>query len=432
MSYKFLIMKTGNEIHNLAKELWPLNRSLTGSGNRSTLKIIKQKHLNSLKIKSVLSRKKIFDWVVPDEWHVYDAYIITPDGKRICDFKKNNLHLMGYSQSINERMTLKELKNYLYSDPKQPKAIPYITSYYEKKWGFCISHNEKKKLKSGLYKAYIKAKQFKGVMNYGELIIKGKSKKEVFLSTYICHPSMANNELSGISVLTFLAKWLVSQRKNKYTYRIVFLPETIGSLAYINLNKKKLISNTVAGFNLTCIGDDRSYSYLPSRDGNTLSDIVAKHVLKWTDKNYKKYTRYHRGSDERQYCSPGINLPIATICRTKYREYAEYHTSADNLTDVVTPKGLYGGFKAIKRTIQAIEVKYNPKSKIVGEPFLRKRYLNKQPLFLAEESRTLLNLHSYCDGKLSLIEIAEILDIPIWDLVPFKDELIRQNLISGE
>ena len=320
----------GKHIHELAKKLWPFNRSLTGKGVRQTLNEI-SKHLPRLSIKSIKSGSKVFDWIIPKEWHVREAYIVTPTGKKICDFSKNNLHLLGYSTSFSGELKLSELKKHLYTLPEQPKAIPYVTSYYEERWGFCLAQDQFNTLKDGIYKVVIDTTLFNGVMNYGELLIKGKSDKEILLSTYICHPSMANNELSGPAVVTFLAKWLLEASKLEYSYRIIFVPETIGSIAYLSLNYKKMKSKTIAGFNVTCVGDDRAYSYLPSRNGRTLSDLIAKHVLKWIDKNYITYSWLDRGSDERQYCAPGIDLPIASILRTKYGMYPEYHSSLDDL-----------------------------------------------------------------------------------------------------
>ena len=216
----------GKEIHNFALKLWPLNRSITGEGLRETLKEISE-HLPDLKIKSFKSDLKVFDWKVPEEWHVKEAYIIDPEGKKICDFSKNNLHLVGYSSPFRGKMQLNDLQKYLHSLPDQPNAIPYITSYYERKWGFCLTQKQRDDLIEGQYEVMIDSKIFKGQLNYGELILPGKSDKEVFLSTYICHPSMANNELSGPTVLTFLAKWLSELKNRNYTFRLIFIPETI-------------------------------------------------------------------------------------------------------------------------------------------------------------------------------------------------------------
>jgi len=272
----------GLEIYEFAKELWPINRSITGEGVRKTLELIKQ-HLPDLEIKSIPSGTQVFDWIVPKEWHATEAYIVTPSGKKICDFKDNNLHLLGYSTSFDGRISLEELKEHLYTLPEQPEAIPYITSYYKERWGFCLSQDEYDQLEGGEYRVKIEAKDFDGVLNYAELILPGESQEEVFLSTYICHPSMANNELSGPTVVTYLTKWLSKLSNRYYTYRIVFIPETIGSITYLSLNYKEMREKTIAGFNVSCVGDDRAYSYLPSRNGNTLSDNVAKHILSHID-----------------------------------------------------------------------------------------------------------------------------------------------------
>ncbi len=236
----------GYEIHSFAKKLWKINRSITGEGVRETLVKIKKEYLPNLNIESVPSGTKVFDWVVPPEWYVTKAYIITPEGKKICDFSINNLHLVGYSIPFFGKMRLDQLQKYLHSLPEQPKAIPYITSYYKERWGFCLTQEQRAALDEGEYEVVIDSKLFAGQLNYGELILPGESDQEIFLSTYICHPSMANNELSGITVTTYLAKWLSELKVRRYTYRFVFVPETIGSITYLSKNyislKKKVIA----------------------------------------------------------------------------------------------------------------------------------------------------------------------------------------------
>jgi len=423
----------GSEIHNFAKQLWPLNRSITGEGVRTTLDHIKQ-HLPDLEIKSIPSGTEVFDWTVPKEWHVSEAFIITPNGEKICDFKVNNLHLIGYSTSFDGNIKLEELKKHLYTLPEQPGAIPYITSYYKERWGFCLSQNQFDQLEDGEYYVKIEAKHFDGALNYGELIIPGKSLEEVFLSTYICHPSMANNELSGPTVVTFLAKWLSELSERRYTYRIVFIPETIGSIAYLSQNYKEMKEKIISGFNVSCVGDDRAYSYLPSRNGNTLSDHIAKHVLRYIAPNFKSYTWLDRGSDERQYCAPGIDLPIASIMRTKYGMYPEYHTSLDDLDNVVTPSGLDGGYWSIRKAIEAIERNRKYCITVLGEPQMGKRGLyptlsTKKPV---EQVRLTMNLLSLCDGKNTLLKIAETLDTPIWNLYELVDKLVENKLLVAD
>jgi aminopeptidase-like protein len=422
----------GNEIYKFAKELWFINRSITGEGVRETLAKIKKEHLLNLNIKSVPSGIKVFDWVVPPEWHVSKAYIITPDGKKICDFSLNNLHLVGYSIAFHGKMRLEELQKYLHSLPEQPNAIPYITSYYQERWGFCLTQEQRDVLVDGEYEVVIDSKLFAGQLNYGEFILPGESDQEIFLSSYICHPSMANNELSGLTVATYLAKWLSELKIKRYTYRFIFIPETIGSITYLSKNYIHLKKKVFAGFNISCVGDDRSYSYLPSRNGNTISDKVAKHVLKWTDPDYKSYTWLDRASDERQYCAPGIDLPIASISRTKYGEYPEYHTSLDNLYDVVTPKGLDGGYWALRRALELIEKNNIYKVNILCEPQMGRRglYPTLSKKNSGGQTKLIMNLLSYCDGGHSLIDIAEKINLPAWDLYESIETLISHDLIS--
>lgn len=421
----------GNEIHNLAKKLFKFNRSITGEGVRETLSEIKT-ILPNLNLQSASSGTKVFDWVVPSEWHVSEAYIIAPNGEKICDFSINNLHLVGYSVPFRGRMKLEELQKHLHSLPEQPNAIPYITSYYEERWGFCLTQKQRSALGDGEYEIVIDSKIFAGQLNYGELILPGESDQEIFLSTYVCHPSMANNELSGIVVTTYLAKWLNELKVRRYTYRLVFIPETIGSITYLSKNYINLKKKVIAGFNISCVGDERSYSYLPSRNGNTISDKVAKHVLKWIEPNYKIYSWLDRGSDERQYCAPGIDLPIASILRTKHGEYPEYHTSLDNLDDVVTPKGLDGGYWALRRALELIEKNNIYKINILCEPQMGRRglYPTLSKKNSGDQTRFIMNFLSYCDGEHTLIDIAEKINLPAWDLYKSIETLISHDLIS--
>lgn len=421
----------GNEIHKFAQKLWPLNRSLTGQGVRDTLAEIKG-ILPTLEVHSVPSGTSVFDWVVPKEWKVNDAYIVTPSGEKICRFLDNNLHLLGYSIPFKGKLSLTELKEHLYTLPDQPNAIPYITSYYKERWGFCLKHEQFEKLEQGEYEVFIDSELFDGELNYGELLLKGKSEKEIFLSTYICHPSMANNELSGPSVVTFLAKWLLEKEKPQYSYRIIFIPETIGSITYLSFNHELMKKNVFAGFNVSCVGDERAYSYVPSRDGNTVSDGIAKHVLKHTDSKYKTYTWLDRGSDERQYCAPGIDLPIASIIRTKYGQYPEYHTSLDDLENVVTPKGLDGGYWALRRALEALERNKTYLVSVLGEPQMGKRglYPTLSTKKSGEQVRLMMDFISLCDGRTPLLEIADRLNVAIWDLYEICDKLEDHDLLG--
>lgn len=423
---------TGTEIFNFALQLWKFPRSITGNGVRQTLSAI-QTHLPDLLINSVPTGTSAFDWKVPKEWNVHKAFIVTPEGKKICDFAINNLHLVGYSIPIQKFVELEELQKHLHSIPEKPDAIPYITSYYKENWGFCITQNERNQLTQGKYQVVIESELNEGVLNYGELVINGMSSKEIFFSTYICHPSMANNELSGPCLATFIAKHILDQKKApRYTYRFIFIPETIGSIVYLSRNLKHLKENIFAGFNISCVGDERCYSYLPSRIENTYSDKLACHVLKWTDANYIKYTWLDRGSDERQYCAPGIDLPIATIMRSKYGTYPEYHTSLDTLGNVVTAKGFQESFELYFKVIDTIEHNCRPSSKVLCEPQMVKYNLYEQQTLGKRtiSTKKLMDFLSYSDGKNSLLDIAEFLNVPVWELYETFRVLKNENLIS--
>ncbi len=420
----------GKEMYGWAVDLFPINRSLTGDGVRQTLQYIKN-IIPEMEINEVPSGTKCFDWTVPQEWNCDDAYILDPDGNKICDFKINNLHVVGYSTPIDKEVDLDELKEHLYWIEDQPTAIPYITSYYSPRWGFCLSFNEFKKLKKGTYKVKINSELIDGSLTYGEVKLKGESDKEIFLSTYVCHPSMANNELSGPVVTTALVKFIKSLKDRKYSYRIVFIPETIGSITYISRNIDDMKKNIIAGFNISCVGDDRCFSYIPSRYGNSLSDKVSKHVLKNID--YVEYSFLDRGSDERQYCSPGVDLPIATICRTKYGQYPEYHTSLDDLT-LISPTGLYGGYEKLMKAIELLEKNNYYKVNVSCEPQLGKRGL--YPTISTKETgaivRDMMNFIAYADGNNDLIDIANIIGVQAEDLYDIVDDMKRANLIEWQ
>lgn len=421
---------TGQAMHRLAQQLWPICRSITGNGVRQTLDIIKQ-HLPQLVVHEVPSGTQCFDWTVPQEWNIKDAYIIAPSGEKIVDFKQSNLHVVGYSTPVKQTLSLAELLPHLYSLPEQADAIPYITSYYAPRWGFCLTEQQKSSLEPGNYQVVIDSQLSDGSLSYGELLIPGESEQEVFLSTYVCHPSMANNELSGPVVTTFLAKWLLSLPQRKYSYRIVFIPETIGSVAYLSKNLVQMKQNIIAGYNVTCIGDERAYSYLPSRAENTLSDQVALHVLKHYAPDFISYPFVDSGSDERRYCSPGVDLPIASVMRSKYGCYPEYHNSLDNL-DFVTPAGLFGGYEVLRRCLECIEKNQYPTVTVTCEPQLGKRGL--YPSLSTKEShvqvRDMRNLLSYCDGKRSLLEIAEKIAVPVWSLYAIVKRLKHEQLLT--
>ena len=411
---------TIKKYYNIAKrKLFHINRSLTGSGVRKTLNILK-KEFPKLKIKKMRSRTKVFDWNIPAEWNVTDAYVIDKYNKKIIDFKKNNLHLIGYSIPIKKKISKKELFKNLYFLKNQPKAIPYITSYYKKRWGFSVSYNQYKIFNKRYYsddkfKVIIKSNlNNKGTLNYAELILKGKSKKEILVSTYICHPSMANNELSGPIVSMGLINYFKNIKLNK-TLRFIFIPETIGSISYLSKNIKYLKKNIIGGYNLSCIGDERQHSCMFSKYQNSPSDealIEAYKLLKI--KNYKVYSFLKRGSDERQYNSPGVDLKISSIFRSKYGDYPEYHTSLDNF-NLVTVKGCLGGFNVARKSIEILLKRKYPKYRIICEPQMGKRGLyhtlskkNKKKL-----TNSYLDFLQYADGTNSLEKISSLIKLDL-------------------
>ena len=418
-----------NKIYNLCEVLWPFARSITGNGVRETLNIIRQE-IPELTIHEVPTGTQCFDWKVPREWNIRDAYVIAPDGTKIVDFKINNLHVVNYSIPIDQTMSLSELQLHFHSLPDQPDAIPYVTSYYQERWGFCLSENQRKTLTEGDYQVFIDSDLSNGSLTYGELIIPGRSEKEIFLSTYICHPSMANNELSGPAVTTYLAKWIQSQLR-EYTYRIIFVPETIGSICYLSKNLHEMKDKIIAGYNITCVGDNNSYSYLPSRNGDTISDKVALHILKNVHPEFVHYSYLDRGSDECQYCSPGVDLPIATVMRTKHGEYEEYHTSLDDL-NYISPEGLFGAYELLTQCIQCIELNKVYKATILCEPQMGRRGL--RPTLggskLESDVKLLGDILAYADGNSDLLGLADQFNLSMLDMIESVNILLRENLLN--
>lgn len=422
-------MDISNNMYSLVKELFPICRSITGDGVRKTLRII-QREIPELKIFEVPTGTKVFDWIVPKEWNIKGGYIETLEGKKVIDFADTNLHVMGYSLPIDKIVSREELLEMCYSIPEQPDYIPYVTSYYKERSGFCLSEKQKQALTEDTYHVVIDSTLENGSLTYGELLIPGNSKDEIFLSTYVCHPSMANNELSGPAVAVELAKYILANKDRRYSYRIIFIPETIGSITYLSKNLDYMQKHVIAGYNISCVGDDRTYSYVESPYADTLADRVAQNVLNFHYPEYKRYSFLHRGSDERQYCSPLVHLPLCAICRSKYEEYPEYHTSADNL-NLVSPNGLYGAFEVYRKCIDLLESNYMYIVTTPCEPQLGKRglYPTLSRRGSINETRSMTAFIAYADGKHDLVDISNRINVPIDRLLPIIKKLLDNDLL---
>lgn len=426
-------MNIENDIYKLSEQLYPIHRSLIGKNTLVSLKIIKN-HIPSLKIKYFKSGLKCFDWKVPNEWILSDAYIADTNGNKLIDFKNNNLHIVQYSKSIKKKIKFDDLIENLHFDKKNKSAIPYVTSYYGKNWGFCLSYNQLKKLSKHKYlQININSKFKPGKMNYGELIIKGKTNKEILLTTYICHPSLANNEVSGPSLLTFLIKYLKTIN-NFYTYRILFIPETIGTICYLSKNLKKLQKDCIGGLVVTCVGRKNIISYLRTKNDFSLMNKISNKVLNIKNKNEIIYPYFKKGSDERQYNSPNINLDIGSLMSTKYGEYNEYHTSLDNL-NYISPSGYKNMYKTYLDYIFYVEHNLVYKSSIYCEPFLSRKKL--YPIISKNYksdnykfSKLLLNILDYCDGNNDLIDICDKLKIDFKSSIEYINILKKNKYIS--
>ena len=415
----------------LCQQLYPINRSITGDGVRRSLDVL-QEHI-PIDVHEVPTGTSVLDWVIPKEWNITDAFIVDLDtNEKVVDFKKHNLHIVGYSIPVDQIYSFEELDEHLFTIEEQPDAIPYVTSYYKEFWGFCLTFNSYKKLnRHSKFHVVINSDLSDGSLTYADLVIPGQTDEEIFISTYICHPSMVNNELSGMVVSTFLAKWMLEKKQHRYTYRFVFVPETIGAITYLHYHLAHLKEKVIGGFNISCVGDEGIFSYLPSRYGNNLSDKIAQHVLGHSG-SYRKYSFLDRGSDERQYCAPGVDLPICSILRSKFGEYSEYHTSLDNF-DLVTERGLTDSFEMYRKCLELFEVNCKPMIQVIGEPQLGKRGL--YPLISTRRSgmivRNMMNFLAYCDGTNDLVDICNLIGIPYWDALLFFDQLLENGLVKN-
>jgi aminopeptidase-like protein len=412
--------------------LWPICRSISGNGLRHSFKILQE--IIPFELIEVPTGTVVLDWKIPKEWNINDAYIITPNGKKIAEFKINNLHLINYSIPVNKTMSWEELKPHLHTLPNKPDAIPYLTTYYKETWGFCLTHHEYLQLpQEGNYQVVIESTLADGAITYGQYILKGSSEEEILFSSYLCHPSMANNELSGPLALAFLYQELSKIENRYYTYRFVLAPETIGIVAFLAQQGDKIKSKIKAGYVLTCCGDAGKITYQLSKRTDTLADNMMQHFLKTKYTNATVRDFRVGGSDERQYCSPGYNFPVGTIMRTPYKIYPEYHTSLDNKSII--------DFSALKEIVmllvdvcKGMEMNWPIEpGHLYGEPMLGKRnlYPDKGGAgIMSEDLMFLLSMITMSEIQHTPLEIANRLEANILDLEKALQIALREGLVK--
>jgi aminopeptidase-like protein len=396
----------GREMHAFIGEMYPLCRSITGAGFRETLAMV-SRHI-PIEIHEVPTGTPVFDWTVPKEWNIQDAYVKNMVGERVIDFRNSNLHVVSYSVPVRATLSLAELRGHLFTLPEHPDWIPYRTSYYQETWGFCLSHHELLKMKDDLYDVCIDSSLEPGHLTYGEYYLPGEEENEVLISCHACHPSLCNDNLSSVAMITFLAKHLSTQPR-RYSYRFLFIPGTIGSITWLCLNEKN-VHKIKHGLVAACTGDPGRTTYKKSRQGDAEIDKVVAHVLKHSGQDYEIMDFSPYGYDERQYGSPGFNLPVGCLMRTPHGRYPEYHTSADDLS-FVRPASLADSFVKYLAVLQVLEnnriyLNLNPKC----EPQLGKRGLyrlmggDRETGF---DQMSLLWVLNLSDGSHSLLDIAE-------------------------
>lgn len=422
------LREIGQDLYALASQLYPICRSITGDGVRSSL-VILQKH-NAVQIYEVASGSAVFDWVVPKEWNIRDAYIANAGGERVVDFRRCNLHVMNGSIPVHVTMPLRELKSYLYTNPEHPDSVPYRTTYYKETWGFCLSHNQMQQLDDGDYEVCIDSSLEPGHLTYGECFIPGETSEEVLISCHICHPSLANDNLSGVSVANFLAK-ILSGRRSRYSYRFLFIPGTIGAITWLSRNRHT-VNRIRHGLVLTCVGDSGHFHYKKSRRGNTEIDRAAALILKQeNDANaVLEFSPY--GYDERQYCSPGFNLPVGCLMRSVWGTFPEYHSSADNL-DFIGPTQLAESLRVCVGIVDVLESNRSYSSlNPYCEPQLGRRdlYSSVGGQNIADEVNARLWVLNFSDGEHSLLDIAERSGIAFSRLRDAAELLFRSGLLT--
>ncbi len=419
----------GQEMYDLIRELYPICRSITGNGVRQTLEIIGRSI--PLNRHEVPTGTPVFDWTVPKEWNVNDAYIANSRGERVIDFKRHNLHLLNYSIPVNLTLGLEELKKHLYTLPEHPDWIPYRTSYYRENWGFCLSHNQLESLPEDQYQVVIDTTLTEGALTYGEYFIPGETEEEVLLSCHICHPSLCNDNLSGIALMTQLAQALKGKRL-RYGYRLLFIPGTIGSITWLARNEERA-KRIRHGLVVVCVGDKGKFTYKRSRRGDATIDRAVELILRHEQKAFKIVDFYPYGYDERQYCSPGFDLPVGSLSRSSHGSYPEYHTSADDL-NLVKPNNLAESLNIYLQVIDLLEndltyLNRNPKC----EPQLGKRGLYRAVGAAAHQGfdeMSLLWVLNLSDGRHSLLDIAERAQTPFRQIKAAALALLEADLLE--
>ena len=416
-------------MHSLITRLYPICRSITGNGTRDTLSILRQQI--PLIVQEVPTGTKVFDWTVPKEWNIRDAWIKDSAGKRLIDFKKLNLHVVSYSVPVKQKMTFAELKPHLHTLPDHPGWVPYRTSYYKQDWGFCLSQEQLEQFSDAEeYDVCIDSSLEDGSLTYGEYFIQGRQREEVLISCHICHPSLADDNLSGVAVAVELAKYLAREPR-RYSWRFLFIPGTIGSITWLSRNEE-IAGRIRHGLVLTCLGDTNHFTYKRSRRGNAEIDRAFSKILKDSDQPYRVIDFFPYGYDERQYCSPGFDLPVGCLMRSQHGKFPEYHTSADNL-DFVRPEALADSFATCVAGLDLIEHNYrfinrNPKC----EPQLGARGLY-QGLAAGphrhQQELALLWVLNLSDGRNTLLDIAERADLPFAVIKPAADALLAAELL---
>jgi aminopeptidase-like protein len=420
--------ETGQHMHDFVAELYPICRSITGDGLRETLRRIGQRI--PLQIHEVASGTQAFDWTVPREWNIRDAYVNNSRGERVIDFRRSNLHVVNYSAPVNTKLPLQQLKKHLHALPDKPDWIPYRTSYYNETWGFCLSQRQLDALQDGEYEVVIDSSLRDGHLSYGESLIPGECSEEILISCHSCHPSLCNDNLSGIAVATFLAQ-ILAARGRRFTYRFLFIPGTIGSLAWLSRNED-VIPRIKHGLVLACVGDRGAPSYKKSRRGNAEIDRAVLHALGSSNQPHNICDFSPYGYDERQYCSPGFDLPIGCLNRSQHGKFMEYHTSADNL-EFVTPEALADTLRLCLQVFNILENNrvyrnLNPK----GEPQLGKRGLYSLlggRSDAAVREMALLWVLNLSDGQHSLLDIAERSGMKFDDILQASNDLQRHALL---